>query len=319
MKSLKKTLLSLSLLGLAACSSNSMSSNTSNNNSGGASTGISPKLQNCQVFPPDNPWNLDVSQAPLHPNSQNFINFIMAHGASNLHPDFGSNPDYGMPYTVVPGTQSKVPINFTDWPDESDPGPYPIPPNAPVESGGDAHVVVIDQDHCMLYEMFQAAYDNPGWSCASGAVFDLNSNNLRPDGWTSADAAGLAIFPGLVRYDEAVIQGEIRHAMRFTVDVTQTGFIHPATHEAGSTSDPNAPPMGLRLRLKADYDISGFTGTAKVILIAFKKYGIILADNGSNWFFGGGTDARWNDDDLNQLKSVPGTAFEVVDTGPILH
>ena len=186
-----------------------MKLNSSNNGSnGGASTGTSPKLQNCQVFPPDNPWNLDVSQAPLHSNSKNFIDFILAHGASNVHPDFGSNPDYGIPYAMVPGTQAKVPISFTDSPDESDPGPYPIPQDAPVEKG-DAHVLVVDQDHCILYEMYQANYTNPGWSCSSGAIFDLNSNKLRTDGWTSADAAGLPIFPGLVRYDEAVTQGEL--------------------------------------------------------------------------------------------------------------
>jgi len=314
----------LSLLGVllfaASCGSGSgtTAGNASNNNAGGSSTGQSPKLQSCQVFPPDNPWNLDVSKASLHPNSQKFIDYILAHGAQNVHPDFGSNLDFGIPYALVPGTQAKVPIQF-DEEEQSDPGPYPIPPNAPVEAGGDAHVLIIDQDNCKLYEMDEAQFNNPGWSCFSGAIFDLNSNALRPDTFTSADAAGLPIFPGLVRFDEAVTQGEIKHALRFTVDVTQNGFIHPATHQASDVTDAFAPPMGLRLRLKEGYDISGFTGTSRVVLTALKKYGMILADNGGNWYISGATDSRWNDDDLEQLKSVPGSAFEVVDTGPILH
>jgi hypothetical protein len=210
-----------------------------------------------------------------------------------------------------------VPINFVEYGDESDPGPYPIPPDAPVEAGGDHHVLVIDSDTCMLYELYHAEYVGPGWEAGSGAVFDLNSNKLRPEGWTSADAAGLPIFPGLVRYDE-VSAGEIRHALRFTVERSQRAYIHPATHYASDRDDPSLPPMGLRLRLKANYDISRYTGMAKVILTALKKYGMIVADNGTSWFITGATDPRWDDDDLNQLKKVPGSAFEVVKSGEIV-
>jgi hypothetical protein len=284
--------------------------------SGGNSSGIPPTLGDCSIFPPDNPWNRDISNDPVDPRSDNYIAHIGAN--TNLHPDFGSNPDYGIPYTVVPGTQPKVPVSFDD-PQESDPGPYPIPPNAPVESGSDAHLLVIDQDNCLLYELDAARFVNPGWQAFSGALFDLKSNALRPDGYTSADAAGLPILPGLARYDEAAVQGEIRHALRFTAQSTQAGFIHPATHFASNDMNPDAPPMGLRVRLKADYDISGFTGASRVILIALKKYGMFVADNGGNWFISGSTDSRWNDDDLDQLKSVPGGAFEVVQTGAILH
>ena len=179
-------------------------------------------------------------------------------------------------------------------------------------------MLVLDKDHGLLYETYDSHYVGPGWQCGSGAVFDLGSNRLRPDYWTSADAAGLPILPGLVRYDE-VEAGEIRHAIRFTVQSTQRAFIHPATHYASSNMDPAAPPMGLRVRLKADYDIARFTGASRVILTAMKKYGMILADNGSDWFFTGATDPRWNDADLNQLKTVPGNAFEAVFSGPIIR
>jgi len=285
-------------------------------NSGG------PTLAGCQVFPPDNPWNTDISAYPLHPNSANFIADIDGTSNKFLHADFGSNLNYGIPYTIVASTQPSVPINFTAYGDESDPGPYPIPPNAPIEGGasstGDRHVLVLEKDNCILYELYRAFYTNPGWNADSGAIFDLSSNALRTDGWTSADAAGLPILPGLVRYDE-VEDGAIHHAVRFTVWHTQNGYIHPATHFASSSSDPNRPPMGLRLRLKASYDISGFTGQARVILEALKKYGMIVADNGSSWYITGASDARWDDDDLDQLKTVPGNQFEVVYTGDIVH
>jgi hypothetical protein len=279
-----------------------------------------PRISGCQVFPADNPWNRDISGDPLDPNSANYIAHM--NGSTKfLHPDFGSNPSYGIPFIVVSGTQPKVPITFS-YADESDPGPYPIPPDAPIEGGasstGDRHVLVLDKDSCLLYEMYDSHYVSPGWSCGSGAVFDLSSNRLRPDYWTSADAAGLPILPGLVRYDE-IMAGQINHAIRFTVQSTQRGFIHPATHYASSNTDPNAPPMGLRVRLKAGYDISRFTGAARVILLAMKKYGMIIADNGSDWFFTGASDGRWNDTDLNQLKTVPGSAFEVVASGSIIR
>ncbi len=285
----------------------------------------SPVLGGCAVFPPDNPWNTDISAYPVHPNSANFISNILTQGGrANLHPDFGANWNggpFGIPYVVVPQTQPLVPINFTAYGDESDPGPYPIPADAPVEGGvnsdGDRHVLVLQSGTCRLYEMYRAFYTNPGWDADSGAVWDLNSNVLRPEGWTSADAAGLPILPGLARYDE-VAAGEINHALRFTVYRSQRAYIHPATHYASSIIDPNYPPMGLRLRLKAGYDLSGFTGQSLVILRALKKYGMIVADNGSAWFISGAPDARWDDDDLNQLKTVPGSAFEAVYTEPII-
>jgi len=280
----------------------------------------SPQIAGCPVFPPDNPWNRDISKDPVDPNSANYIAHMNGNTKS-LHPDFGSDPTYGIPYVVVAGTQPKAPMSF-DYDMESDPGPYPFPPNAPIEGGsnstGDRHVLVLDKDNCLLYETWDSHFVNPGWHCGSGAIFNLKSNQLRPDTWTSADAAGLPILPGLVRYDEAVTEGEIRHALRFTVQSTQRAFIHPATHYASSSTDPNAPPMGLRVRLKANYDLTRFHGTALVILNALKKYGLILADNGSDWYITGATDTRWDDEDLNQLKTVPASVFEVVQSGAII-
>ena len=281
-----------------------------------------PSIGGCQVFPQSNAWNQDISQYPVHPNSANFISGVAALGGNQkLHPDFGSNPAYGIPYVVVPGTQPLVPITFTAYGDESDPGPYPIPNNAPVEGGanatGDRHVLVLQQGTCKLHEMYRSFFNGTGWNADSGAVWNLSTGALRPAGWTSADAAGLPILPGLVRYDE-VKSGKITHALRFTVSRTQRGYILPATHWASSYTDPNLLPMGARLRLKASFDTSGYTGDARVILEALKKYGMIVADNGSNWFISGATDTRWNDTDLGQLKTVPGSAFEVVDTGPIV-
>ena len=240
-------------------------------------------------------------------------------GTKFLHPDFGSDPTYGIPYVVVPGSQAFVPMSF-DYADESDPGPYPFPPDAPVEGGsgasGDRHVLVIDSGNCHLYETFDSHYVGPGWHAGSGAVFDFASNALRPDYWTSADAAGLPIFPGLVRYDEAQA-GAINHALRFTVARTQRAFVHPATHYASSSTDGNDPPMGLRVRLKASYDISGFAGASHTVLVALKKYGMLVADNGADWFITGATDTRWNDSDLEQLKTVPASAFEAVQLGRV--
>ncbi len=277
----------------------------------------SPIIGACTIFPSDNAWNRDVSQDPIDPNSNNYISFIQAHGGQKVHPDFGSNLSYGIPYVIVPGSQAKVPINITAYSSESDPGPYPIPLNAPIEAGGDGHILSVDKDNCILYELYGATRTGSGFNALSAAKFDLKSNALRPEGWTSADAAGLPIYPGLVKYDE-VAAGAINHALRFTLNTTQKAHIHPATHDAGSTTDPNAPPMGLRLRLKASFDLSPYHGESLVILQALKKYGMILADNGSNWYISGSRDARWNDDDLNQLKSIPGTAFEVVKSGTII-
>lgn len=245
-------------------------------------------------------------------------------GTTNLHPDFGSNPTYGIPYVTVHGkTQAFVPITFTESPTESDPGPYPVPSNAPIEggsgSGGDRHVLVVDVDNCIDYEMYHAFYVGPGWNAGSGAIWHFNSNTLRTLYWTSADAAGLPIVAGLARYDETVQTGAIYHALRFTVHQTQRGFILPATHYASSSTDANDPPMGLRVRLKASYDISHFTGASRVILTALKRYGMIIADNGSDWYISGSTDTRWDDNDLDQLKTVPASAFEVVQTGSVIH
>jgi hypothetical protein len=271
------------------------------------------------VFPADNPWNRDVSGLPVDPNSANYLAGIAALGGNQkLHADFGGDGAYGIPYITVPGTQSPVPIDFGLYGDESDPGPYPIPLAAPVEGGSDAHVLAVDRDHCKLYELFAASAGTSRWSADSGAVFDLTSNALRPDGWTSADAAGLPIFAGLARYDE-VANGHIDHALRFTVSKTQNAYLHPATHFASSDSNPNLPPMGLRLRLKANFNVSSYSGQARVVLDALKKYGMIVADNGSNWFISGAVDTRWNDTDLDQLKTVPGSAFEVVNTGETLR
>jgi hypothetical protein len=274
-----------------------------------------PRIGSCQIFPSDNPWNRDISKDPVDPNSANYINSI---GSSiNLHADFGGNGEYGIPFSVVSAGQKPVAITITDYADESDPGPYPIPDNARVEGGGDAHVLTLDQDNCVLYELYQAVKTAAGWTAAQASRFDLKSNTLRPEDWTSADAAGLPILPGLVKYDE-VAAGAVNHAVRFSAAKTQKAYIHPATHYASSSTDPNLPPMGLRVRLKADFDLSGYTGEARVILEGLKKYGMILADNGSNWFITGAADTRWNDDDLNQLKQVPGGAFEVVQSGPLI-
>lgn len=270
----------------------------------------------CSVFPADNPWNRDISKDPVHTNSANYIASIL-NGKSKLHPDFGSNPDYGIPYSIVDNNQKKIPVTVVSYPEESDLGSYPIPDNQKIEAGGDRHVLVADKDSCTLYELYGAEKTSSGWNADSAAIFDLASNALRPDYWTSADAAGLPIFPGLVKYDE-VKSGKITHALRFTVSKTQKAFIHPATHFASSSTDSNLPPMGLRLRLKAGFDISGYSGDTKVILEALKTYGMILADNGSDWFISGATDSRWDDEDLGQLKNVPGSAFEAVESGPLI-
>ena len=215
----------------------------------------------------------------------------------------------------MPESQSGVSVSF-DYADESDPGPYPIPPDVRIEASSDRHALIVRDGECRLYELFALERSGSGWNAGSGAIFDLDSNALRPDGWTSADAAGLPIFAGLARYDE-VQRGRIEHALRFTLSRTQRAYLHPATHFASNVTDPAAPPMGLRLRLRADFDISHSHGDARVILEALRDYGMIVADNGSNWYISGATDSRWDDGDLNQLKTVPDSAFEVVDTGQI--
>ncbi len=276
-------------------------------------SGASTLVGGCQVFPLDNAWNQDVSALPVHPNSNAIIANIQANGETAIKADFGSNTTYGIPYVVVPSTQAMVPISFNEYPSESDPGPYPVPSNAVIEGGNDHHVLVLQQGSCMLYEMYHSARSGSGWTAGSGAVWNLGSNALRPLRWTSADQGGLPVFAGLTRYDE-VTSGAIHHALRVTFNHTRDGFILPATHPGGS-ADANAPPMGLRLRLKASFNISSYTGESRVILETLRRYGMIVADTGSNWYVSGATDARWNDTDLQQLTQVPGTAFEAVDTG----
>jgi hypothetical protein len=283
-----------------------------------------PTIGGVQIFPADNPWNTDISHYPVNPNSAAYIASIGA--GTGLHPDFGTVWDgapIGMSFIVVPGTQPLVPMVF-DYASQSDPGPYPFPPNAPIEGGanstGDRHVLVLDKGTKTLYETWDSHHlANGSWHCGSGAKFDLTSNKLRPDGWTSADAAGLPILPGLVRYNEVMVQGAIHHALRFTVQNTQRAFIHPATHYASSSTNPNLPPMGLRLRLKASYVIpANYPACVKVILRALKQYGMIVADNGSNWFLSGEHNMKWSDSDLHYLSSVTGSNFEVVQTGPLI-
>ena len=272
-----------------------------------------------RLFPPDNPWNADVSALPVERDSAAYLASIGLD--TSLHPDFGTVWDgapNGIPYVCVRGTQPKVPITFY-YADESDPGPYPIPLDAPIEGGpssdGDRHILTLDVDNHVLYEVYDAHYDagTGQWTAGSGAIWDLNSNALRPVGWTSADAAGLPMLPGLVRYDE-VAAGEITHALRFTVDRTQRAYVYPATHFASDATDPSLPPMGLRVRLKADYDVSGFPTEVQVILRALKKYGMIVADNGSSWYVSGAPDPRWDDDALHEISRVKGSDFEVVES-----
>ncbi|HVF44432.1 MAG TPA: hypothetical protein VM936_15515 [Pyrinomonadaceae bacterium] len=285
--------------------------------------GAGASLNGKRVFPADNDWNRDISNDAVDPNSANLIASIGL-GAS-LHPDFGTvwnGAPNGIPYVVVSGSQGRVQINFNAFGDESDPGPYPVPPNAPVEGGpsgtGDRHVIVIDRDNWKLYELYSAFPTASGWTAASGAVFDLNSNALRPAGWTSADAAGLPVFPGLVRYDEVFMVKQITHALRFTASRTRRAYVAPARHFASSSTDPNLPPMGMRVRLKASVNISGFSPAMQVILRAMKRYGMILADNGSNWYVSGAPDPRWSDDELNTLKALKGSDFEVVKMGTVV-
>jgi uncharacterized protein (TIGR03437 family) len=282
-----------------------------------------PKINGCAVFPANNVWNAPIDQLPLDANSDQYVATI---GATRpAHPDFGSGlyngAPIGIPFITVPGTQPKVNVTF-DYDSESDHGGYPVPPNAPVEGGpsstGDRHVLVIDQDNCVLYELY-SAYPQPdgSWHAGSGAIFDLKSNALRPAGWTSADAAGLPIFPGLVRYDE-VAAGEILHAIRFTVPQTRNTYIWPGRHEASSLTGTNYPPMGQRFRLKASVDISGFPAPVQVILRALKKYGMLLADNGSSWYLSGAPDDRWNNDVLHTISQIQGSDFEAVDESSLM-
>lgn len=289
------------------------------------SSGQGASLNGFVPFNASSAWNTDISAAPVDPNSATIMsNWV---GSVNLHPDFGTDPTYGIPYVVVDGNQPLVDIDIDAYADESDPGPMPVPANAPVEGGssssGDRHVLVLDSGNCFLYELYNSSVNTDGsWSANSTAIWDLLGTDLaggeqRPYTWTSADAAGLPIFPGLVRYDE-VAAGKIQHAFRFTLPLTSAAFTPPASHEAGTSTDPTAPPMGMRLRLKSSYDISGFDASMQVILTAMQQYGLILADNGSALYVTGASDSRWGSD-LDSLKNVPASAFEVVQIGPVYN
>jgi hypothetical protein len=279
-----------------------------------------PKVAGCPVFPKDNAWNQRVDRLPVHASSAAIVRSIGL--TDTMHADFGSGlwegGPIGIPFVTVGAAQPKLPVSF-EYADESDRGPYPIPPGAPIEGGrtadGDRHVIVVDRTRCRLYELF-AAYPRAGgvrWSAGSGAIWNLRSNRLRPRGWTSADAAGLPILPGLARYDE-VKRGRIDHALRFTAERTRRAFVYPARHFASDLTDPDLPAMGQRLRLRRGFDISRFPRQARIVLRALKRYGMILADNGSSWYVSGAPDPRWDNDQLHALHRVPGSAFEVVDT-----
>lgn len=276
----------------------------------------------CQVLPANNIWNTPVDQLPVAGNSSTYVNTIGA--STGVHADFGSGlwdgGPIGIPFITVPGTQTKYPATFT-YADESDPGPYAIPLTAPIEGGsassGDRHAISVDTTNCILYELYSAYPQSSSWQAGSGSIYNLGSNALRTAGWTSADAAGLPIFPGLVRYDE-ILSGEIRHALRFTVPQTRRAYVWPARHYASSLTGTQYPPMGVRFRLRADFDISGYSPTNQIILKALKKYGMMIADNGSAWFLSGAPDSRWNNDDLHLLGNVRGSDFEVVDVSGLM-
>jgi hypothetical protein len=280
---------------------------------GNQPTSAAPPTSNCPLLPSTNVWNKRVDDLPVHSNSRRLINTI---GRDEpLHPDFGEYLGYGIPYNVVGDATPRRRVMF-QYADESDHVRYPIPYQPKIEAGSDRHLLMWDTRNCMLYELFNARKTDAGWRAGSGAVWDLTSNRLRPNGWTSADAAGLPILPGLVRYQE-VQAGAIRHAIRFTAPRTRDSHIYPARHHAGVGMGSHLPPMGLRVRLKRGFDISGFSPRMRVILLAMKRYGMILADNGSPWFFSGTSDLRWSDDRLNELKSLRGRHFEVVDTSEL--
>jgi len=278
------------------------------------------EAENIEIFPSDNAWNQDISSAAIDPDSDSIISKI---GASHLHPDFGAGlwngAPIGIPFVVVCGAQEKKSVQFVDWPEESDAGPYAIPMNAPIEGYGvgDSHVIAVDKDNGILYELFNASVKNGQWQASNGAIFNLHSNSLRTEGWTSADAAGLPIFPGLVRFEE-VAKGEIDHAIRFTLTSANVNaaYISPARHKVSSSGGIYSLPFGARIRLKSSFNISSYSSSMQIILRAMKKYGLILADIGSNLYISGAPDERWNNDELNYLKNLKGSDFEVVKFNP---
>ena len=280
---------------------------------GGSATALPlPSAPRCQVFPRSNPWNQRVDQLPVAANSDAIIASIGA--GTGLHADFGSGRwqgrPIGIPITVVNSRQRRSRVSF-EYAGESDRGPYPIPRNVRIEGGSDRHALIVDRDACRLYELFALRREAGRWRAGSGAIWSLRSNRLRPAGWTSADAAGLPILPGLARYDE-VARGRIDHALRFTVSRTRRAYVYPARHYASSSNDPNLPPMGLRVRLRRDFDVRGFPPQARVVLVALKRYGMLVADNGSDWFISGAPHPRWDNDQLRALRRVKGADFEVV-------
>jgi hypothetical protein len=274
-----------------------------------------PGAPNCSIFPADNVWNERVDALPVASNSATMIDSIGL--SSYLHPDFSSvaGGNYGIPFNVVGNSVSKKKVRF-QYASQSDPGPYPIPARPKIEGGSDRHIVIVQKDECRLYELFAARKTSTGWKAGSGAIWSLSSNALRPAGWTSADAAGLPILPGLVRYDE-VAAGAILHALRFTAPDTRRAYLYPARHFASDSTDATLPPMGLRVRLKASVNISTFGPQARVLLVALQRYGMILADNGSPWYVTGAPSTGWNDDDLHKLQQLHGSDFEVVDTSSL--
>ena len=290
-----------------------------------AAGGGAPRVGGCRVFPANNPWNQRVDKLPVASNSDAIVRAIGAD--EGMHADFGSGKydggPIGIPYTTVGGGQKRVHVKF-DYADESDKGPYPIPRDVPVEGGrgsdGDRHVIVVDRSRCKLYELYAAYPVNGGssWKAGSGAIWSLRSNHLRPKTWTSADAAGLPILPGLARYPE-VRRGAIHHALRFTVSRTRNTFVYPARHQASSDSDPTLPPMGMRFRLRAGFPVSRYPKQSRVVLRALQRYGMIVADNGSDWYVSGAPNKGWNNDDLHSLGGVTGGNFEVVDTSSLPH
>jgi hypothetical protein len=290
---------------------------------GGAASGHPVKgAPRCPVFPRSSPWNQRVDRLPVLANSDAIVRSIGA--GSGVHADFGSGlyngAPIGIPYVTVSNRQKKVRVKF-GYADESDKGPYPIPANAPIEGGpgsdGDRHVIVVDRDRCRLYELFAAHRRGGSWTAGSGAIWNLRSNRLRPTGWTSADAAGLPILPGLARHEELAKKGGIDHALRFTAPRSRRAYIYPARHHASNLTDPDLPAMGQRLRLKASFDVAAFPKQARAVLTALKRYGMIMADNGSPWYITGAPSSRWNNDDLHTLGRVKGSDFEVVDTATL--
>jgi hypothetical protein len=282
-----------------------------------------PSAPACPIFPASNAWNQRVDTLPVAANSAQIIQSIGL--STGLHPDFGSGlyggGPIGIPFDVVSKSTPRYHVKF-DYADESDKGPYPIPRGVHIEGGaqstGDRHALLLDKSACKLYELYALRRSGSGWTAGSGAIWNLRSNHLRPAGWTSADAAGLPIFPGLARYDE-VARGVINHALRFTVEHTRRQYVYPARHYASSSDDPSLPPMGLRVRLKASVDISHFPRQARIVLQALKTYGMILADNGSNWYISGAPNPKWSNDDLHTIGQITGSDFEVVDTSSLPH